>query len=167
MRLMAKRAALAAMALAMLTISGVAGAPAAFAEARPAVYVKKGAAVAIGGYDLVSYFQGGGVPTPGKPEFKVVHAGVTYQFASAANRDAFRASPARYLPAYGGYCAWAVAENKIAPGNPLFYKVVNGRLYFNFDRGVQKKWEKDIPGFIQKANANWPAVLNKGGLWGG
>ncbi len=40
------------------------------------------------------------------------------------------------------------------------WKIVDGKLFLNYNREIQKKWEKDIPGYIQKANENWPGVLD-------
>jgi endo-alpha-1,4-polygalactosaminidase (GH114 family) len=39
------------------------------------------------------------------------------------------------------------------------WKIVEGKLYLNYNHEVQKKWLKDVPGFIQKADQNWPGVL--------
>jgi hypothetical protein len=52
-----------------------------------------------------------------------------------------------------------VAQGKTAPGDPKFWRVVDGKLYVNYNADIQKKWEKDIAGLIAKANANWPKVL--------
>lgn len=60
--------------------------------------------LALKGYDPVAYFSEK-KPVQGKPEFTTQHEGATYRFASAANRDAFAAAPAKYSPQYGGYCA--------------------------------------------------------------
>ncbi|MEM6666964.1 MAG: YHS domain-containing (seleno)protein, partial [Pseudomonadota bacterium] len=71
----------------------------------------------------------------------------------------FAANPARYAPQFGGYCAWAVSEGYTAKGDPKHWKVVNGKLYLNYNGRIQRRWEKDIPGHISKGNANWPNVL--------
>ena len=84
-----------------------------------------------------------------------------WRFASAENRDLFLANPDAYSPQYGGYCAWAAAQGYTAPGNPKNWSVVDGKLYLNYNDKVQRDWEQDIPGFIAKADANWPAVLDK------
>ncbi len=39
------------------------------------------------------------------------------------------------------------------------WKIVDGKLYLNYNRKIQEKWMKDIPGYIKKADANWPGVL--------
>ena len=81
--------------------------------------------------------------------------------ASAEHRDRFIAEPEAYAPQYGGYCAWAVAQGSTASGDPMFWKIVNRKLYLNYDAEVQKRWEQDIPGFIAKADRNWPSVLGR------
>lgn len=145
-----------------LAVAGIGGAAvfsAAHAETKPAVFVERN--VAIGGYDLTSYFTGAGTPVKGVAQFAATHQGVTYHFATAANRDAFRASPARFLPQYGGYCAWAVSQGYTAPGRPQHYRVVNGKLYLNYNGSIQDRWARDVPGNITKGNANWPNALKK------
>ena len=116
--------------------------------------------LAVSGYDAVAYFtQQKAVKGDSRHVFE--YAGAQWQFASVANRDAFIADPKRYAPQYGGYCAWAVAEGGTASADPTLWKIVDGRLYLNYDAEVQKKWERDIAGNIRKADQHWPAVLGK------
>lgn len=114
--------------------------------------------VAAGGYDVTSYFTGKGVPQKGDKAFAVTYNGATYHFASKANVDLFKATPAKFAPQFGGYCAWAMASGYKAPGDPVYYKVVGGKLYLNYDKSVQDKWNKDIAGFITKANNEWQKI---------
>jgi YHS domain-containing protein len=117
--------------------------------------------VAIKGYDPVAYFTEG---KPVKGDSKITHEwnGATWQFASAEHRDAFKKSPEKFAPQFGGYCAWAVSQGYTANVDPeRAWRVVNEKLYLNYDRGVQKKWEQDIPGFIAKAEVNWPKLIRK------
>ena len=123
--------------------------------ASASVFTENG--VAVKGYDPVAYFTDGR-PTRGSAEFTATHEGATYHFASAANRDAFAADPARYIPQYGGYCAWAVAQGYKAPIIPEAWAVVDGKLYLNASRGVQRRWQRDTPGFIETADRNWPSI---------
>ena len=81
---------------------------------------------------------------------------MTWRFASDKNRDLFKDEARGYAPQYGGYCAWAVSRGYTAKGDPRYWKVVGGKLYLNYDAGVQKDWEKDIPGNIAKGDRNWP-----------
>ena len=116
--------------------------------------------LALQGYDLVSYFTDS-TAMPGSAEFTAVHEGAVYRFVSAAHRDAFTTNPARYVPAYGGYCAFGVSRGYKVKIDPEAFLIVDGRLYLNYDKGVQKEWLKDIPGYIAKADQNWPGLKDK------
>ena len=116
--------------------------------------------VAVGGYDPVAYFTQG-QPVRGTAAHRLTHQGYEYRFASAQNLAAFRANPARYLPQYGGYCAWAVSQGYTAAGNPRNWRIVDGKLYLNYNDEIQQRWERDIPGFIRTGDANWPRVLSR------
>lgn len=121
------------------------------------VYAEDG--IAIDGTDPVAYFTDG-KPVKGAPEFTHNHNGATWQFSSAANRDTFAANPAAYAPQYGGYCAYAVSEGYTASTTPEAWRIVDGKLYLNYSKRIQRRWEKNIPARIANADANWPAVLN-------
>ena len=129
------------------------------ALAGPAVYTADGK-VAIAGADPVAYFTDG-KPVAGKPDIAHAWGGVTWRFASAANRDAFAAEPSRYAPQYGGFCAWAVSNNYTAKIDPDAWSIVDGRLYLNYDKSIQSRWTLDKPGNITKADANWPGIKTK------
>ncbi|NET60858.1 MAG: YHS domain-containing protein [Symploca sp. SIO2E6] len=116
--------------------------------------------VAIDGTDPVAYFQES-KPVPGNSAYTYEWMDATWQFASAENRDLFAQNPEKYAPQYGGFCAWAVSRDYTAPTEPDAWKIVDGKLYLNFNRRVQRDWEKDISGNIASANRNWPGVLNK------
>ena len=122
------------------------------------VYTGTFSSTAVGGYDPVAYFTEN-KPVKGNSKISTEYKGAKWYFASPENRDKFVAAPNMYEPQYGGYCAWAVSQGKTASGDPQFWKVVNNKLYLNYDADVQKKWEANIPDFIQKANANWPKVI--------
>lgn len=122
-----------------------------------AVFAESG--IAIRGADAVAYFTEG-TYVPGNPEFTYEWGGAVWQFASTQNRDAFAQSPTEYAPQYGGFCAWAVSQGYTAPVDPTAWKVVDGKLYLNFNAGVQKRWQRDIPGNIAKGDRNWPGVLS-------
>lgn len=115
---------------------------------------------AIRGYDPVAYFTQSR-PVKGSREFTHRWNGATWRFASAENRDRFAAEPEKYAPQYGGYCAYGVASGYAVKIEPDAWSVVDGRLYLNYDRSVQKSWQADVPGYIRKADANWPQVLAK------
>jgi YHS domain-containing protein len=113
--------------------------------------------LAIKGYDPVAYFTTG-KPTLGQAQFSTTHNGVSYRFASAANRDSFVAAPDKFLPQYGGYCAYAIALNTIADIDPDEWAIVNGKLYLNNNFLSQTLWSLDRSGYIAKGDQNWPQV---------
>ncbi|WP_426169201.1 YHS domain-containing (seleno)protein [Sandarakinorhabdus sp. DWP1-3-1] len=115
-----------------------------------------GTSAAVGGYDSVSYFAGR--PVEGSDKFTTVYKGATFKFATARNLAAFEANPARYAPQYGGHCAWAAANNYRFAGDPKVWKIVDGKLYLNYNRDTQVKWEKDIPGLVAKGDINWVSL---------
>jgi YHS domain-containing protein len=111
--------------------------------------------VALHGYDPVTYIEKQ-APEKGAEQFSYNWQGATWMFVSAENRKNFAKSPESFAPQFGGYCAKAVSENHIADVDPLAYKIVNGKLYLNYDAKVQKVWEQDIPGRIANAEKYWP-----------
>jgi YHS domain-containing protein len=117
--------------------------------------------IALNGTDLVSYFTGNKQPVLGSKRFSVAYNSSRYLFSSQKNANLFKAQPENYLPQYGGYCAWAAAQGSIAPGYPAYYRVVDGKLYLNYNAEVQTNWAKNIAGFIAQANANWPQLKSK------
>jgi YHS domain-containing protein len=122
--------------------------------------------VAIDGYDPVAYFpEGGGAPAKGDKKFAFEHRGVIYHFASQANLDRFKAAPDTYEPAYGGWCAYAMAHEGYTEVNPKTFAIENGRLllFYNGLLGnTLKNWNKEGPAALTpKADAYWKAELDK------
>lgn len=113
--------------------------------------------VAVGGYDVVSFYSG--KPLKGDKTYLFSHLGVDWRFSSQANLDLFRTNPSAFIPQYGGYCAWAAAHGKLAKGSPKHWHVRDGKLYLNFNSRIQERWDRDIPGFIRQADQNWPDLL--------
>ncbi|MEG4147639.1 YHS domain-containing (seleno)protein [Microcoleus sp. Pol12B5] len=123
----------------------------------PQFYTEKG--VALDGQDVVSYFTQSKL-VMGVSQFKHNWGGTTWMFASAANRDMFANNPENYAPQYGGYCAQGTSEGNLVVTQPDAWKIVNGKLYLNYDKTVQAQWMGDIRGHIASGNKNWPAILN-------
>ena len=115
---------------------------------------------AVQGYDVISYHTGKR-PVRGNGNFTSSYKGATYQFSSKANLKTFEANPAKYVPAYGGYCAFGVSVGKKFIGDPEVWRLVDGRLYLNLDTGIQDEWLKDVPGRIKTADAKWKKIKNK------
>jgi YHS domain-containing protein len=110
--------------------------------------------VAMKGFDPVSYFVDA-KPMQGMEKLTAKHDGATYLFASEKNRDAFVAEPAKYVPQYGGFCAYGAAKGGKFDIDPMAYTVVDGKLYLNKNKDVQKLWSADVSGFISTADRNW------------
>lgn len=115
--------------------------------------------VGAGGYDLVSYHTGK-KPLPGNGNFVATVDNVNYIFTNKANLETFNKNQDKYLPQYGGYCAFGASVGKKFIGDPNVWEIVDGKLYFNLDNGIKKLWVKDIPGNIVKANENWKEIKN-------
>jgi len=157
--ILTRRTALLGMAATAAALSATSLLPSEAQARKASIYTGLLSGTAVGGYDPVAYFKSG-KPVKGSRKHTTQYMGATWRFSSAKNLAAFKASPSRYAPAYGGYCAWAVAQGYTAKGDPRHWKIVGGKLYLNYSAGVQSKWAKDISGNIRKANKNWPKVLN-------
>jgi len=129
---------------------GVAGAAA--REAVNPVNVTNG--LGLKGYDPVAYFSAGEA-TPGRQQYAYRWKGAIYRFASADNRDRFKTDPDKYLPQYGGYCAYAMSLDRIADIDPARWAIVDGKLYLNNGRISQTLWSIDKAGHIASADRNW------------
>ena len=115
---------------------------------------------AAAGYDVVSYHTGK-KPLRGNGHHAAVHEGVTYIFANASNLETFNADPEKYVPAYGGYCAFGVSVGKKFVGDPEVWRVVDGRLYLNLDTAVQDIWFENVSGNIAAAEEQWAVIKDK------
>ncbi len=119
--------------------------------------------VAISGYDPVAYFTQKKA-VKGNKELALYHQGVTYYFSSPANKEAFKASPSRYEPEYGGWCAYAMGEKgeKVSI-DPETFKILNGKLYLFYNRffnNTLKDWNKNEASLKAKADANWMKLFH-------
>jgi YHS domain-containing protein len=132
-----------------------------FAQTRSLLNLDKNG-LAVQGYDPVAFFIEN-KPVKGKIEIRSVHKGATYYFASAENKASFDKDPAKYEPAYGGFCAYGVSRNKLVEIDPEAFQVVDGHLLLQYSKGVRNDFNKDTQGNLSKANANWPALVEKKG----
>ncbi len=124
--------------------------------------INKRSKLALDGYDPVSYHRSGG-PKKGSKSRAVRYRGVIYRFANDANKEAFKKSPAKYEPAYGGWCAWAMREGSKTDVDPKSYLVIDDQLYV-FYKGVwgntRSDWIKlakknGNPALIKQADRGW------------
>lgn len=115
---------------------------------------------AINGYDTVAYFTER-KPVKGSEAFVQEWMGAKWKFASQAHLDLFKASPEKYAPQYGGYCAYGVAQGTLVKVEPDQFTIRDDKLYLNYDADVQAKWLKDPTGFIKTADGRFSALLKK------
>ncbi len=115
---------------------------------------------AVQGYDVVSY-QTSKRPIKGSGHYVYDYQGATYQFANEANLAVFKKDPMKYVPAYGGYCAYGVSVGKKFVGDPEVWRIVDGKLYLNLDNSIQAIWLEDVPGRIKISNTEWRKIKNK------
>ena len=116
--------------------------------------------IAIAGYDTVSYFVEN-KPVKGNKKFQYEWNGGIWRFSNAKNLEAFKKSPEKYAPQYGGYCAYAVANRSYARIDPTVYTVLNDKLYLNYNARVKKRWSKKRSSFIDQADGYWPQLLEE------
>ena len=119
-----------------------------------------GAGVALRGNDAVALSTGLGV-TPGRANFTVEHDGVAYYFTSKETMKKFAADPARYMPQYGGFCAFGVAVGKKLDAAPRYSDIVDGKLYVFLNAAAFEKYSEDKAGTLAKAERNWPAMRSR------
>ncbi|WP_111682338.1 YHS domain-containing (seleno)protein [Winogradskyella tangerina] len=113
------------------------------------------------GYDVVAYFQNKAVE--GEEQYSTRYDGVKFKFSSEENLNTFLENPTKYIPQYGGYCAYAIAVNsKKVDINPKTFEIRNGKLYLFYNswgNNTLKKWrKKNVKGLQEKADQNWEAI---------
>jgi YHS domain-containing protein len=119
--------------------------------------------VALKGYDAVAYFKQNKA-VKGNPEISATYQGVTYNFSSAENKNAFIKTPVAYEPQYGGWCAYAMGKSgdKIEV-DPETFKIINGKLYLYYNKyfnNTLKNWNKDEANLKAKADINWQKIYH-------
>ena len=144
--------------LLLLLAAAASPAPASAAKAPSPEISTAADQLAAAGYDVTAYFRLG-KPVRGSAMHQLEYKGATWRFASAEALASFEADPAAFAPQFGGYCAWAVSQGYLAPGDPKQWKIVDGKLYLNFNARAKELWEADQADAIQRGHANWPRVL--------
>ncbi len=113
---------------------------------------------ALKGYDVVAYHTVG-KPVEGSRRISYRWRDATWRFASVKHRDLFAADPERYAPAYGGYCAYGMAQGAKIDIDPSVWRIVDGKLYLNVNKRVQGIWETDVSGYIGRAHRHWQRLM--------
>ena len=127
-------------------------------------YLTNAKGVFLDGYDVVAYFDAGKA-MEGKKKYAAEHDGVTFRFSDAENMKAFQEDPEKFLPKYGGWCAYGVgaAADKFEV-DPHNFKIVDGELYlfYNGEKGnTLDLWNQDEAVLMKQAEANWQTMEEK------
>jgi YHS domain-containing protein len=126
------------------------------------VNVSGASGTALAGYDPVAFFTDA-KPVNGSPFISASYQGATYFFASDEHKALFVASPDKYAPQFGGFCAYGVAIDALFPVDINTWQVRNGKLYLNLNSEILKKFNADFDGNAAKADKNWPKLVAKKG----
>lgn len=137
-------------------------APTAHPGAGPRLLNVDGDGLALQGYDPVAYFVDAKA-TPGDPKRQSNWEGAVYRFASADHKRLFDADPARYVPAFGGYCAYGASIDKLVSIDPTVFQIEEGRLLLQYDRAASDRFNADARANLDRADANWPGLVSKHG----
>ncbi|PCI33326.1 MAG: hypothetical protein COB60_07855 [Flavobacteriaceae bacterium] len=114
--------------------------------------------VIANGYDLVAYFSE--QPTKGLDRLTFKYDGILFKFSTQENLMLFKASPKKYLPQYGGWCAYAIGKtNEKVAINPKTFSIKEGKLYLFYNAyftNTFKLWKKEGPQkLIKQGDSNW------------
>lgn len=141
----------------LLMIGACAATPGKISVTKPVPALNAPSGVALQGYDPVAYFDGG-KPAEGNDTYSYQWQGVQWKFSSAEHQAAFAASPERYAPQFGGYCAFAVSRGTTADGDPHQWAIVDDKLYVNNNAFAMKLWNQDRSENIAVGKVNWPLI---------
>jgi YHS domain-containing protein len=120
--------------------------------------------IALEGYDVVAFFTDS-MAVKGNANNAYTWQGVQWHFASQAHREAFAMNPERYAPSFGGFCAYGTARGYKAPTQIETWTIHEGRLFLNYSLKVKSLWLKEMQGYIEKANEQWPAIKDTKPAW--
>lgn len=115
---------------------------------------------ALDRYDPVAYFSFNKA-IKGKNMYTCMWEGATWYFINYEHQRLFLESPEKYTPEFGGYCAYAMAKGKKCKVDPESWEIVDGKLYLNHSPNIHRKWLRNRPEFIRKANENWDELFTR------
>lgn len=115
---------------------------------------------AIDGYDSVAYWTEGKA-VEGKKQFTHEYKNAKWRFANQENLNLFKNNPQKYLPEYGGYCAWAMSDDRLASVDGEAWTMYEGRLYLNYNKRVMEDWRQQKALFVEQANGFYKSRFPK------
>lgn len=133
-----------------------------FATAKDLVNSDGASKTALQGYDAVAFFTDSKA-VKGNPGIAAEHNGNTYLFASEEHKQEFTKNAEKYVPAYGGYCAYGVSINRLFPVEIDTWEIVDGRLILQYNQDIKRKFAEDKAANFKKAEVNWPKLVDTKG----
>jgi hypothetical protein len=124
------------------------------------VNVAGASGIALNGYDPVAFFTDK-KPTFGDPTITATYQGATYLFATKEHKSTFEAAPEKYVPQFGGFCAYGAALGALFPVDIDTWQVQDGKLYLNLNPAILTVFNQDFKGNVAKAEKNWPELAKK------
>ena len=116
--------------------------------------------LAVRGFDTVAYFTENAA-VPGTPQYSFIWNGAKWYFSSPENMEKFKATPETYAPQFGGYCSFAVSKGYTADADPQAWKIVDGKLFLNYNQKVKEMWEAEQDMRIRDGGKNWQEFQKK------
>ncbi len=117
--------------------------------------------LALKGYDPVVYFEENRT-SPGSEYYQYEWSGAKWYFTSAGNKQKFLASPEKYAPQYGGYCAYDMRQGTKTETDPEAWVIADDKLYLFHNSTVKAEWDKNREDNIKSANEKWLAMTKEG-----
>ena len=113
------------------------------------------------GYDVVSYFSN--TAEKGDTAYTATFEGVKFKFVSKQNLETFKSAPNKYIPAYGGFCAYALGTKAERVSiDPETFEIRNGKLYLFYNSwgtNTFKMWQEEgAEQLKEKADKNWVKI---------
>lgn len=115
---------------------------------------------AINGYDPVAYFSEQ-KSIVGDEQITYTWKGAKWFFSSAANKENFASDPEKFMPQFGGFCAYGVHNGYKIHTDPCCWTIFEGKLYLNYNERVQEMWRADPEKYIEVAAENWERLKSK------
>lgn len=122
--------------------------------------LKNGNNVALNGYDAVSYYREK-LAVEGNKMISTKFANAIWYFRDSSNLNTFLKNPDKFIPEYGGFCAYGTRYGMLIESDPEVFALVDKKLYFVMDTGDRKKWKKDLLENIEKADKKWEKLKVK------
>lgn len=110
--------------------------------------------LALFGYDPVAYFTDGQA-IRGQHQYEWVWKGVSWTFASRANREVFRQDPEIYAPQFGGHGALAMARGYVSAANPRIWAIYRDKLYLFYSYPSRVAWAEELDKHVERGDAAW------------